>query len=99
MKFFTPEMVPIQFDGTADQLYFVGDLSPRPRYLETLTGTRLMVDRARETEADLIVVDTTGYIHDPPAVSLKQHKIELHQTKSLSQHRSCYRIGADNGVL
>ena len=77
MKFFTPEMVPVQFDGTADQLYFVGDLSPRPRYLETLTGTRLMVDRARETEADFIVVDTTGYIHDPPAVSLKQHKIEL----------------------
>lgn len=77
MKAFTPEMAPIQFDGTADRLYFVGDLSPRPRYLETLTGARLMVDKARETEADFIVVDTTGYIHDPPAVSLKQHKIEL----------------------
>jgi len=77
MKFFTPAMGPVQFDGDADQLYFVGDLSPRPRYLETLTGTRLMVDRARETEADFIVVDTTGYIHDRPAVSLKQHKIEL----------------------
>lgn len=77
MKAFMPEMVPVQFDGTADQLYFVGDVSPHPRYLETLTGTRLMVDRARETEADFIVVDTTGYIHDPPAVSLKQHKIEL----------------------
>ncbi len=77
MKFFTSARVPVQFDGAADQFYFVGDLSPRPRYLETLTGTRLMVDRARETEADFIVVDTTGYIHDPPAVSLKQHKIEL----------------------
>ena len=77
MKFFTPEMAPVQFNGTADQLYFVGDLSPRSRYLETLTGTRLMVDKARETDADFIVVDTTGYIHDPPAVSLKQHKIEI----------------------
>ena len=77
MKCFTPAMVPVQFDGTADQLYFVGDVSPRPRYLETLSGTRLMVDSARETAADFIVVDTTGYIHDPPAVSLKQHKIEL----------------------
>lgn len=77
MKFFTPEMAPVQFNGTADQLYFVGDLSPRSRYLETLTGTRLMVDKARETDADFIVVDTTGYIHDPPAVLLKQHKIEI----------------------
>ena len=68
---------PVQFDGTADRLYFVGDLSPRPHYLEVLTGTRLMVDSARETEADFIVVDTTGYIHDAPAVFLKQHKIEL----------------------
>lgn len=77
MKFFAPEMVPIQLDGSADRLYFVGDLSPRAHSLEALTGTRLMVDSARETEADFIVVDTTGYIHDPPAVFLKQHKIEL----------------------
>ena len=77
IKFLTPEMAPVQFDGTADQIYFVGDLSPRSRYLETLTGTRLMVDSARETDTDFIVVDTTGYIHDAPAVFLKQHKIEL----------------------
>ena len=77
MKSFTPKMAPVAFDGTADRLYFVGALSPRPHYLEALTGTRLMVDSARETEADFVVVDTTGYIHDPPAVSLKQHKIEL----------------------
>ena len=77
MKSFTPEMAPVQFDGTADQLYFVGDVSPRPRYLETLTGVRLMVDSARKTDTDFIVVDTTGYIHDPQAAALKQHKIEL----------------------
>ena len=67
----------IGFDGTADRLYFVGDVSPKGRFLETLTGIRLMVDSARESDADFIVVDTTGYVHDPPAVILKQHKIEL----------------------
>ena len=36
-----------------------------------------MVDHARETEADFIIVDTSGYIHDAPAVILKRHKIEL----------------------
>ena len=67
----------IVLDGTADRLYFVGDVSPNGRFLETLTGIRLMVDSAREADADFIVVDTTGYVHDPPAVILKQHKIEL----------------------
>ena len=67
----------IVLDGTADRLYFVGDVSPKGRFLETLTGIRLMVDSARESDADFIVVDTTGYVHDPPAVILKQHKIEL----------------------
>ena len=67
----------IVLDGTADRLYFVGDVSPNGHFLETLTGIRLMVDSAREADADFIVVDTTGYVHDPPAVILKQQKIEL----------------------
>ena len=99
MKSFTPEMAPVVFDGPADRLYFVGALSPRPHYLETLTGTRLMVDSARDLESDFVVVDTTGYIHDPPAVSLKQHKIELirpdhligiGRTLELEQITACY---------
>ena len=77
MKSLIPASSPVQFNGTADQLYFVGDLSPRGHSPEMLTGTRLMVDRARQTGADFIVVDTTGYIHDAPAVTLKQRKIEL----------------------
>ena len=77
MKSLIPGSSPVQFNGIADHLYFVGDLSPRGHFLEVLTGTRLMVDRARETEADFIIIDTTGYIHDAPAVTLKQHKIEL----------------------
>ena len=77
MKSFDPESSPVQFNSVADQLYFVGDLSPHGHALEVLTGTRLMVDHARETAADFIIVDTSGYIHDPPAVILKRHKIEL----------------------
>ncbi len=67
----------IAFDGTADEFYFVGDVSPQGHLLGLLAGTRLMIDSARETDADFVVIDTTGYIHDPPAVILKQHKIEL----------------------
>ena len=99
MKSLAPESSPIQFNGIADQLYFVGDLSPRGHSLEVLTGTRLMVDRARETEADFIIIDTTGYIHDAPAVTLKQHKIELirpnhvvciGRSSELGQITACY---------
>lgn len=82
MKFFAPDKhiraeKRVIFDGTADRLYFVGDISSSGHFLEILTGIRLMVDSARQTDADFVVIDTTGYIHDPPAITLKQHKIEL----------------------
>ena len=100
MKSFDPESPSVQFNSISDQLYFVGDLSPRGHSLEVLTGTRLMVDRARETEADFIVVDTSGYIHDTPAVTLKRHKIELirpnhvvclGRSSELEHITACYR--------
>ena len=90
----------VVFDGTADRVYFVGDVSSREHFLGILTGIRLMVDSARETGADFIVIDTTGYIHDPPAVILKQHKIELvrpnhlvcmGRSAELEQITACYR--------
>ena len=100
MKSFDPKSSPVQFNTVADQLYFVGDVSPRGHCLEVLTGTRLMVDRARETDADFIVVDTSGYLHGAPAVTLKQHKIELvspshvvciGRSSELEQITACYR--------
>ena len=99
MKSLAQDNSPVQFNDIADQLYFVGDLSPRGHYLEVLTGTRLMVDRARETEADFIIVDTSGYIHGAPAVTLKQQKIEivrpnhvvcLGRSSELEQITACY---------
>ena len=61
----------------ADALYFVGALSPHRNLLPILTGTRLMVDAALEAGADFTVIDTTGYIHEVPAVHLKQNKIDI----------------------
>ena len=99
MKSFDPESSTVQFSGIADYLYFVGDLSPRGHSLEVLTGSRLMVDQARGTEADFIVIDTSGYLHGAPAVTLKQHKIELirpnhvvciGRSSELEQITACY---------
>lgn len=89
----------VKFDGVADRLYFVGAVSPPRNQLQVLTGTRLMVDVARDAQADFIVVDTTGYVHDNAAVVLKQHKIELLRPNhlvcigrptELEQITSCY---------
>ena len=99
MKSLAPGSSPVQFNGIADHLYFVGDLSPRGHYLEMLTGIRLMVDRARETAADFVIIDTTGYILDAPAIMLKQHKIALirpdhvvciGRSNELGQITACY---------
>ncbi len=84
LKCFAPPMeTPIERDGRADALYFVGAVSPRRNLLEVVTGTRRMVDAARDAECDFIVVDTTGYVHDNAAIVLKQHKIELLQPNHL----------------
>ena len=72
-----------------DALYFVGWTSPERHLLQCVVGTRLMVDAALKTEADFIVVDTTGYIEGDTAVVLKQHKIELVKpTDLICLHRS-----------
>lgn len=83
-KCFAPKTeTPLKIDGDADALYFVGAASPRRNLLEVVTGTRLMVDAARDAECDFIVVDTTGYVHENAAIVLKQHKIELLQPNHL----------------
>ena len=78
-----------EIDGEPDALYFVGWTSPERHLLQCVAGTRLMVDAALKTEADFIVVDTTGYIEGDTAVVLKQHKIELVKpTHLICLHRS-----------
>lgn len=60
-----------------DAAYFVGSNSPEPLLLETVTGVRLMVDRALARGCDAVVVDTTGLVHGPQGRALKRAKLEL----------------------
>jgi polynucleotide 5'-hydroxyl-kinase GRC3/NOL9 len=60
-----------------EALYFVGDNSPRGHLLETITGTRKMVDTAFKRGYRLVIVDTTGMISPPQGEVLKYHKINL----------------------
>ena len=85
----TVSVAPSEIDGEPDALYFVGWTSPERHLLQCVVGARLMVDAALKTEADFIVVDTTGYIEGDTAVVLKQHKIELVKpTHLICLHRS-----------
>lgn len=74
---FSIENKTVEIDHTADALYFVGDISPYRNLLHVLTGTRLMVEAAYNRNVDFIVIDTSGYVNNRSACSLKQQKIDL----------------------
>ena len=75
--------------SNTEDLYFVGSTSPEYHLLQCVTGTCLMVDAALKAGADLVVVDTTGYVEGDAAVALKRHKVELIQPDYLiCIHRS-----------
>ncbi len=59
----------------ADALGFVGALSPRGHLLPLVTATGAMVARAREQGAELVLVDTTGFVSGIYAQILKYHKM------------------------
>jgi polynucleotide 5'-kinase involved in rRNA processing len=63
----------------ADHLAFVGATSPQGHLLPLVTGSRLLLDRAREASADLLVVDTTGLVSGVYGQVLKFHKIGVLQ--------------------
>ena len=63
----------------ADHLAFVGAISPQGHLLPLVTGTRLLLDRARAEGADMVVVDTTGLVSGVYAQLLKFHKIGVLQ--------------------
>lgn len=63
----------------ADHLAFAGSTSPQGHLLPLVTGTRLLLDRAKEGEADLVVVDTTGLVSGVYAQLLKFHKVGVLQ--------------------
>lgn len=60
----------------ADDLRFVGSISPKHLVLQEVIATATLVDRARD-EVDLIVIDTTGAVSGVTGQTLKFHKLEL----------------------
>lgn len=57
-------------------LFFVGSTSPRGHLLAMAIGTAGAVDAARRRGADLVLVNTSGYVGEPAAVALKLAKID-----------------------
>jgi polynucleotide 5'-hydroxyl-kinase GRC3/NOL9 len=60
----------------ADEMRFVGSISPKHLVLQEVVATAALVEVARR-EAELIVIDTTGAISGVTGQTLKFHKTEL----------------------
>jgi len=73
-----PATVGSRFVGQPEgEFYFVGDVTPAPRVADCLAGTARLVQRAQQAGADYVIVDTSGFVDGPYALSLKKAKIEL----------------------
>jgi polynucleotide 5'-hydroxyl-kinase GRC3/NOL9 len=59
-----------------DQIYFVGATSPQGQLLPLVVGTGMLLTRARDLGADLVVVDTSGLVSGVYGQILKYHKVE-----------------------
>ena len=72
-------VTPIERLGQAELvgLYFVGAISPPGYLLPTVTGTRLMVEKAFRMGMDKVLVDTSGLIQGELGRALKRHKIDV----------------------
>ena len=64
-------------DAEAGEFYFVGEVTPAPRPADCIAGTVRLAQRAAAAGAEFTIVDTSGYVDGPGAVSLKKAKIEL----------------------
>ncbi len=64
-------------EAESGEFYFVGDVTPAPRPADCLAGTVRLAQRAEAAAAEFTVVDTSGYVDGPGALSLKKAKIEL----------------------
>jgi polynucleotide 5'-hydroxyl-kinase GRC3/NOL9 len=60
-------------------LFFIGSTSPPGNLLQMAVGLKKTVEAALLTKPDLVVVDTTGFIHGATALELKYQKVSLVQ--------------------
>lgn len=60
-----------------EKMRFIGSISPAGHILEAVVGAEMMVRRARQSGADMILVDTDGMIEGLAAVKLKYNQVAL----------------------
>jgi polynucleotide 5'-kinase involved in rRNA processing len=62
--------------GAADEIRFVGSTSPKHLLLQLVVATSRLVEVAR-SNADVVIIDTTGVVSGVVGETLKYHKMEL----------------------
>ena len=72
-----PHPVRHMADIPPEGLWFIGDTSPRRLYRYVVEGTVALAARARRRGAQVVVVDTTGWVEGADAVAAKVRKIRL----------------------
>ncbi len=65
------------------EIFFVGSTTPEGCFPIHLKGTKRMADKAFSSGADVIIVDTTGFILGEAGKELKRRKIDLLSPKFL----------------
>ena len=61
----------------ADVLYFVGSVAPQGHLLSLVSGTAMLLRKAQDLGADVIILDTSGLVSGVYGQVLKYHKLEL----------------------
>ena len=61
----------------ADHIFFVGDTSPRGHFLQMIVGLREAVSAAYDDGAELVIVNTTGFVSGGAARALKSSKMAI----------------------
>ena len=59
------------------EIFFVGSTTPEGHFPIHLKGIKKMVDKAHSSGADVIIIDTTGFILGEAGKELKRRKIDL----------------------
>src|SRR4030065_733689 len=65
------------------EIFFVGSVTPEGCFPIHLKGTKRMADKAHSSGADVIIVDTSGFILGEAGKELKRRKIDLLSSKFL----------------
>jgi polynucleotide 5'-hydroxyl-kinase GRC3/NOL9 len=73
----TPDDLDAASLADADDLSFVGSVSPEGHLLPVVTSVARLCERAREAGTDLLVVDTSGLVSGVYGQILKYHKVEM----------------------